>query len=306
VIFLAAAPIAVGLLACLLSGRIGRLLQPRRAVPLLTGLALTIALCTGIALSALAVLTFAQFGPISRIGHWSGPVLRHRSDFPDGLGLAAFVVVVACFGAALLRAAASTRTLICASRTARGMHPVHGDLVLVDDDEPTAYAVAGWHGRIVVSTAMLAALPADERRVLLAHEAAHVQHRHHVYVHLAALAAAANPLLRSTQAAIKLGVERWADEVAAGEVGDRQTAARGLARAALIQTRRARPFGQLAAAETAVAERVRALLKPAPTSRRLTSAVVLAGVAACWIAAAVATWRTHELIQAAESAVTNH
>jgi Zn-dependent protease with chaperone function len=301
-ITLAMAPIAVGILAYLLSGRIGRLLPPRFAVPLFTGLALTVALCTGIALSALAILVFAQFGPMSRLGHWSTPVLRSDAGFPVGIGVIAFAAVVICLGAAVVRATLSIRTLIRASRAARSLTPVDGSLVLVDDDAPLAYAVAGWPARIVVSRSMLAALPAQERRVVLAHEAAHVRHRHHVYVHLAAVSAAANPLLRPAVSAIALAVERWADEDAASEVHNRELAARGLSRAALAQTRHHRGPGVLAAADSAVVERVCALMAPAPGPRRLMSAIIIAVAGACWLAAALAIWRTDELIQIAERA----
>jgi Zn-dependent protease with chaperone function len=105
----------------------------------------------------------------------------------------------------------------------------------VPDDIPGAYALPGFTGRIVVSTAMLHALPADERAVLLAHEAAHLTHRHHAYLLTAELAAAANPLVRPSLGAVRRAVERWADEAAAAEVGDRDLAARALARAGLAR-----------------------------------------------------------------------
>lgn len=46
--------------------------------------------------------------------------------------------------------------------------------MVLDDPVPDAYALDGLLGRIVVSTAMLRALVADERRALLAHESAHL------------------------------------------------------------------------------------------------------------------------------------
>jgi len=306
VIVLATVPIVIGLLTGLLSGRIGRRMQPRLGVPLLTGLALTVALCTGIALSALAILVVAQFGPISHLGHWSASVVRAQAGFPVGVGVFAFAVVVVLFGAAVLRAAILLRTLIRATRASRGLTPLDGDLVVVDDDVPTAYALGGWRGRIVVSRSMLTALSADERRVVLAHEAAHVRHRHHIYLHLAALAAAANPLLRPTRSAIALGVERWADEDAAADVHDREAAARGLARAALALAHHRRGLGTLAAADSAVSQRVSALLAPAPSPRWFTTAVIIALGATCWLATAAATWRTNEFIQVAEEAVLHH
>ena len=302
----AAAVLLAGLLTGLLSNRLAHRLPPRQAVPLLTGLALTVAACTGIVLSAMAILALAQLGPVPRMGHWSAPVLRAQAGFPVVVGVAAFGVVSGCLIAATVRVAVSARALVRAARVARTLTPVAGDLVLVDDDVPTAYAVAGWHGRIVVSRAMLEALPADERRVVLAHEAAHLRHRHHLYLHLAALSAAANPLLRRTAAAISLGVERWADEQAASEVRDRATTARGLARAALAQARHPHVVGGLAMAGSAVAERVRALQQPEPAPRRLAPALVITAALACWLAAGAATSRVDELIQLAERVFTRN
>ena len=295
-----AALFAASLATCLGSGVIARRLPPRHAVPLLTALALTVAACTGIGLSAMAILAVAQLGPVPQIGHWSAPVLRAQAGFPVGVGVAACVIVAACLVGTVVRVWVSARVLLRAAGVARALRPVSGNLVVVDDDAPTAYAVAGWRGRVVVSKSMLTALPADERQVVLAHEAAHLRYGHHLYLHLAALSAAANPLLRRTAAAIALGVERWADEAAAAEVRDRTTTARGLARAALAQAHPPLAFGQLAIAERAVIERVRALQRPAPRPRRVASALVIFLTVVCWVAAAAATWRTHELIQLAE------
>jgi hypothetical protein len=295
VIVLAATPLMVGVLAGLLGGRLGQRLQPRHAVPLLTGLALTVALCTGIALSGLAVLALAQLGPMPRLGHWSAPALRADAGEPVALGLIALGALLLTLGAACARALTSIYALARAARQARSLVPVAGNLVLVDDAEPVAYAVAG---RIVMSRSLLVALPSDERQAVLAHEAAHLRHRHHLYLHLTALSAAASPLLRPLVRAIAVGIERWADEEAAGAVRSREVAARGLARAALAQGR----APGLAAADSAVAERVRALLEPAPV-HRLPAALALAAGLACWLAAAAVTWRTDELIQIAERAL---
>src|ERR1019366_3181879 len=128
-------------------------------------------------------------------------------------------------------------------------------------------------GRVGVSTAMLRALPPDERRVLLAHEAAHLRHHHHLYVQLAELGAAANPLLRPLALAVRDGTERWADEDAAAEVGDRALAARALARAGLARALaspglRMAPLTTLPAVDSGVAHRALALLAPRPRRRR--------------------------------------
>jgi beta-lactamase regulating signal transducer with metallopeptidase domain len=197
--------------------------------------------------------------------------------------------------AASRRFALAGRDLATAAAACRRLGPGTNGLVIVDDEEPDAYALPGLTGRVVVSTAMLRALPPDERRVLLAHEAAHLRHHHHLYVQLAELGAAANPLLRPLALAVRDGTERWADEDAAAEVGDRALAARALARAGLARALaspglRLAPLATLPAVDSGVAHRALALLAPRPRRRR-------------WLAVAVATL---VLIPLAAAAITAH
>jgi beta-lactamase regulating signal transducer with metallopeptidase domain len=126
-------------------------------------------------------------------------------------------------------------------------------------------------------------LDAAERRVLLAHEAAHLRHRHHRHRALAGLIAAANPLLVTLPGAIHHLTERWADEEAAA-VADRDIAARTLARAALAAgaADRRSPFDGVVQCfhRNGVPGRVRALLAGAPPRRpfaALLLATLLAG-----------------------------
>ena len=132
---------------------------------------------------------------------------------------------------------------------------------------------------MVVSTAMLRALSAPERRVLLAHESSHLRHRHHLYVAVADIAAAANPMLRPAARAVRTGVERWADEDAAAHVRDRRLAARALARAALARThansRGRRASAALSAAGTVIGDRANALLSDPPVPRRALTLLIL-------------------------------
>jgi Zn-dependent protease with chaperone function len=176
---------------------------------------------------------------------------------------------------------------------------------VVDDDEPDAYTLPGLGGRVVVSTAMLRALPADERRVLLAHEAAHLARRHHLWVQAAELAAAADPLLRPAARAVRAAVERDADEVAAVEVGDRVLAARALARAGLARAaarRTAMSDVALAGADTGVADRARALLAGPPPRRRVLAGLLAALMLATGIAVLVTGVDTEARFEAAQSA----
>jgi beta-lactamase regulating signal transducer with metallopeptidase domain len=152
---------------------------------------------------------------------------------------------------------------------------------------------------------MLRALPADERRVVLAHEAAHLSRRHHVYVQLAELAAAANPLLRWSARGVRLAVEREADELAAGDVGDRHLAARALARAALARAGTSSQSGPapdvaLAAADGFVAHRANALLSPPPRPRRLLAGCLVLLAVVTLVGTAAAAQQTDDDLDSAE------
>lgn len=152
-----------------------------------------------------------------------------------------------------------------------------GALVVVDDERPEAFTTPQPAGRIVVTTGLLKAVTADERQVVLAHEASHLRHRHAWWLLVADLAAAANPLLRPTARAAARCAERWADEDAATAIGDRRVAARALARVALL-TRDPDLADRFALAATGgdVPDRVRALLAPPPPARPASMAVLAA------------------------------
>lgn len=108
--------------------------------------------------------------------------------------------------------------------------------MIADWSTPMAVAVPGRPGHLLVTTGILGALDADERRVLFAHEQAHLSRHHHRLVTVAGMAAAVNPLLIPVREAVAYLVERWADEEAADIVGDRGLTARAVARAALAST----------------------------------------------------------------------
>ncbi|MET8043309.1 M56 family metallopeptidase [Micromonospora sp. NPDC005215] len=145
----------------------------------------------------------------------------------------------------------------------------HG-LVVADWSAPLAVAVPGRRGReghLLVTTGMVRLLDADERRVVFAHEQAHLAHRHHRLVAATAAAAALNPLLVPVRETVAYLVERWADEDAAAVVDDRDLTAQAVARAALA-TVGAGPGAALGINGGAALHRVRALTEPAPAPRR--------------------------------------
>ena len=294
-------PFAVSAALAVGSGWLARRLAPGLAAPLLTLLALATSLATGIVLCLAAFGAAAQLPPLAEYGGWSAGTLRPGQPGP-AWGLPAGALAGGLLAAALWFALRAGRELGQASRACRGLGGA-GRLVIARDDRPLAYAVPAAPRAIVISTGMLRLLSADERRALIAHEDAHLRQNHAVYVVLAGLAAAANPLLRPLARQVRLAVEIGADAAAADEVGDRRLEARTLARASLAAaaTGVAAP-GVLALAETEACARVRALTGPAPRRRPWAAALALAlalasGTAALTVAAAV-----HQRFEAAQLA----
>ena len=119
----------------------------------------------------------------------------------------------------------------------------------------------GRRGFLVVSSGMLARLDPDE----FAHERAHLNHRHDLYIRAGSLASSAVPFLRPLANRVQYSLERWADEIAARELGDRELVARAIARAALARHDYA---PMLSFAQSGILERIEALTDPATHSSR--------------------------------------
>ncbi|OBJ67515.1 M56 family metallopeptidase [Mycobacterium sp. 1274756.6] len=142
----------------------------------------------------------------------------------------------------------------------------HSGVVALGAERPTAYCVAGGgRSAIVVTTAALKLLAPAGLAAVLAHERAHLRGRHHhIIAILTALTAALPrlPLMREAARRVPPLLEMCADDVAARQHG------RGplLASLVTLSTRRPLPDGALAAAGTAVAERVLRLMEPAHPS----------------------------------------
>ena len=116
-----------------------------------------------------------------------------------------------------------------ASAGTKGRH-----LAILETDQPIAYAAPGKPGCVVVSRGLLRELDSNERRVLFAHERAHLAQNHHRYLLVGALAHAVVPVLGGLVHQLELATERCADEVAVASVGgDREAVAVTIGRAAL-------------------------------------------------------------------------
>lgn len=299
----AAALLAV--LACVafaLSGpRLARRLRPAAATRALTAGAVVTATTSLLVIAALAAAWVAQLPELVELGPWSAAKLRAGSPIPAGAAICCTVLVGAALGRLGLIGWRRVSALAAVHRCCQKLPAAVAGLVVLDSERPDAFATPLPSGRIVVTTGLLRALSAEERRALLAHERSHLTHHHAWWVLAADLAAAANPLLWSTAREVRRSVERWADEDAAADVGNRALTARTIARVALLMSdaqpppqpssgpqsqQPTTPVPALAATGGDVPARVRALLA-GPPRRRLLPAVAIAGIVALSVACGV-------------------
>ncbi|SCE94331.1 M56 family metallopeptidase [Micromonospora mirobrigensis] len=254
---------------------LSRTLRPALAVRLLAPAGLLVTAALWFAAAVTAATWVGQDAEVAAAGAWSAQALRSQAPLPwpvAAVTLTVLAVAVARAGVFLVRRGAAMR----AAHRECGRLGEPGALVVLDTDRPDAFTTPEATGRIVVTRGMLRALPADERRALLAHEGSHLAHRHAWWVTVIDLVAATNPTLGTTARSLRNAVERWADEDAAARLGDRRVVARALARAALARHRH--DAGPLPAATGGdVPDRVRALLDP-PATRRGPALAVLAVV----------------------------
>jgi hypothetical protein len=253
--------------------------------------------------ASLALLAFdvlAQAPLLATQGRWSDEVLRQHDPAAVPAGALA-AIAIGVLAARFLRAASRRLSAIRdAYRLAAALPDSGGELSVLDTSERQAFAVPGRPGKIVITTGMLRSLDGGQRRALLAHERAHLNHHHHLHHSATQLAAAVNPLLRRLPAAVELSTERWADEDAA-VVCRRGTVADALARAATAS----RPSASavvLAAAATEVADRIGALRAPAPRLTLWRVSLPMALLLATAAAVAVAMWDTERLFELAQTA----
>lgn len=160
----------------------------------------------------------------------------------------------------------------------------HAGVVAITADQPTAYCVSGGRQRaIVVTTAALELLNPQALAAVLAHERAHLRGRHHhVIAILSTLAAALPrlPLMRAAARSVPALLEMCADDAATRRHG-REPLLAGLV---TLSTRLRLPDGVLAAAGTAVTDRVARLMQPQRSirwhPRSLTMLLIVIGTAA--------------------------
>jgi Zn-dependent protease with chaperone function len=310
-------PLLVPLLAAGAARPLAGRLPPVAATWLLVLTAIALALASSAVLGMLALTALVRIPLADSLAGMSGPVISAGDPASVPVAIAAGALLTA---AATMAGRASWRraaALVAAGREARRL-PGPGQVVVTGDEAADAYTLPGIPCRIVITAGMLRALSHPERQVLLAHERAHASGLHYLFTTAARLAAAANPLLRPVAAAVGYTIERWADERAAAVTGDRELAARAIARAALAATaappRRPAPAAAVLGAVSIparmrqagpVPRRVAALLRPPPQPQLLLLAAVAVLVAVSGVSALEAARDLHALLAAAHAAGTS-
>ena len=243
------------------------------------GLMATFALtCTVIASAAATVGLVARIPLAASVFGWCER-LAGSSPWWLGIPAATYLAVLVAGGTAV-----SVRHL-----QARPAKDAPG-VVVVDTAQVFAYSLGGRGGQVVTSRGLLEQMDPEERRVIFAHEAAHLRLGHHRLLWLADLAAL-NPLMRPLRKRMRFALERAADEEAVRAVGDRALVARTVGRAALLSLDRA-PSPALSIDGSGVVGRVEALLSPAEVAPPAGSLVASAALIVVAFSLAWSQW-TH-------------
>jgi Zn-dependent protease with chaperone function len=307
-------PLLVPLLAALAARPLAGRLPPAAATWLLTLSAVALAAASSAVLGMLALTALVRIPLVDSLAGMSGTVVSADDPAPVPVAIAAGALLTAAITMATRALWRRAAALIAAGREAHRLRGA-GQVVVTEDDAADAYTLPGVPCRIVVTAGMLRALSGPERRVLLAHERAHAAGQHYIFITAARLAAAANPLLRPAASAVGYTVERWADERAAAVTGNREVAARAIARAALASAaapprRPAGAVGVLGAVSIPagmrragpVPRRVAALLRPPPQPQLLLLAAAVMLVAVSGVSCLEAARDLHALLVTAHSA----
>ncbi len=300
-------PFALSLAFVGLSRLVCRRTSPR---PAAWSVAVAMVVLAGSTVAALGLLAWplaARLPMVAHLGGWQPDAVNHGVPVPELESIVASLVLAAIAATAFCHLSRLRGACVEISTMHVDLGPAAVDgLVVIDDPQPGAHALPATlarRGVVVVSTGMLEALDDDERVAVLAHERAHLAHAHRLFLVVAGLAAALNPLLVSCRGDLAFALERWADEDAARRSG-RTVTARALAKASLakLATLRPRispspflgPNGGLAMelVRLGVPHRVAALLEPEPRGGRTWPAWLPAGLAVIGIVAVV--WATRD------------
>ena len=274
-------PLAVATFLSVAVAASHRLLPPALATRS-TAIGVVVVVAAGVPTVWMTGIGYLAHAPV--VGGWldsCAESLGEHHGISPWLGLPALVLSVV----GLIRATGRLRTYLAVRQAEGGIH-------IVEHDEMFAFTVPGKGGRIVLSDALYDRLSADERTVVLAHEAAHARHRHDRYLIAAELAAALLSPLRVLVRRLQFSIERWADEEAAAACGDRELVFRTLGRVALYSSQTA---PSLAFAGLGVPARMGALKSPpVPEPRSRARAVLWLAISLTGVFAA---FQLHHLVE---------
>lgn len=293
---------------------IGRCVATGRFLPRHSGLqtwtisvgCVTAALLSSWSLVLLAMARIDRVAYVTERAHLEGTLLRRTDHVPLPVAVVAIVLLAVRARRVAVSVVRARRARFAADRF-RAKHP--GSLIVVADDEPLAFALAGRRGRcgvVVVSTALLSGVSIAERRAVLAHENAHLKLRHHAHRGAVNLAVALEPSLKPAAAASARAIERCADDHAGTDATQRRTAANAIStfiRLAIPWSGATPPaaqlLGGLAHADNDAEHRIDALLEPPPPRRLHAIAPMIAVFVATLLATGDATQQLAHLFHAA-------
>jgi Zn-dependent protease with chaperone function len=260
-------------------------LDPRAWARLVAaGLAGAVAL-THAGLALLAVPAVAEVLPRPALAAW--PRLLAGPGW-GGVAVAWLAVALLALSAGVVtvracRASRERRVLRVEPGIGAHEHRDGFDLVTLPRATLAAYSLGGHQPQVVVSQGLRDRLDEEGLAAVLAHEAAHLRAGHDRLLHLARVTEAAlwfAPWTARAAGILRLWLERWADEVAARQVG------RHALHAALLTVAGLEPLTPPAAALSgagALAERITALAAGPPEGtgrlRGTASLAVTAGIA---------------------------
>ena len=278
---------AVSLLFAATAPALGRRLPPALATRVLVVGSLVVTASTLFVLAVVAFTWVGQLPEIAALGPWSTATLRHDDPIPDSAAIGATLLLPLLAAQATRLVVRRCRALLAVQRSCRHL-PTPTRWSSSTPTDADAFTTPERRGRIMVTTGLLRALDPAERRVVLAHETSHLDHRHPWWLLAAELAAAVNPLLSRPPAPSPMPSSGGPTKTPPTRWPTGTLAARTLARTALLMHRRPRgvPATALGVLNANVPDRVEALLAPPPRRRPAAASALVALALTCMLAAA--------------------
>ena len=219
-------PLLIPALAALAARPLAARLRPAVATWLLTLSALALAAASSAVLGMLALSALLRIPFVDGVGHLSDPVISRG----DAVSLPVAIIAGGLLAAAAVAASRAVwrraAAIGAAYRRARTL-PGAGEIVVTDDAAADAYTIPGWPCRIVITRGMLErAGRGGTRRAARPTSARTPGTRTTCSPRPPGLPPPPTRCSRPVAGEVCYAVERWADEHAAAEAGDRALTAR--------------------------------------------------------------------------------